>query len=360
MDFTIIRKIIFILLITINAYGSELYTNHWAMGLKFTDYVNQNNININSDFISQDELHLIKQARGSGQEIYELKDSNNQILEVLLPLGEDIQICLTKNKNHTNYNFSLIPIGQNENIYFLDIALDNQSELQKKINNQSLIKTLLETMKNYELKISGQTNLSLIYTQKTIGGHTYGLPEIKMLRIKTKTRERTIVLGDNESGIIKIKKNIDKKPMAMRFNTNMNILDSDYDSTKFGMPLRNTMVTSHFSYGRYHPVLHIYRPHYGVDLRAKLRTPIMSIGDGVIIYSGYLGGYGNTIKIKHSNGYVSLYGHLDGFRLQDGDHVNKGDIIGYSGNTGTSSGPHLHLGIYRYDTPMDPLQIIGR
>lgn len=332
------------------------------MGLKFTDYVNQNNININSDFISQDELHLIKQSRGSGQEIYELKDSKNQILEVLLPLGEDIQIRLLKNENNTNYKFSLIPIGQNENIYFLDATINNdsQAELQKKINNKSLIAVLSKTIKNYQLHIDVQTGLSLIYTQKALDGHTYGIPEIKMLRIKSKTKERTIVLGDSENNIIKIKKNIDKKPTAMKFNNDIDILNSSYTSTRFSMPLRNITVTSNFSFGRYHPVLHIYRPHYGVDLRAKLRTPVMSIGDGVVIYTGYLGGYGNTIKIKHNNGYVSLYGHLDDFRLQHGDYISKGDIIGYSGNTGTSSGPHLHLGIYRYDTPIDPLQLIER
>lgn len=339
-----------------------LHINHWPIGLKFTDYINQNNISIEYNLISQDELHLINQGRGSGQEIYELKDSNDQILEALLPLGEDIQIYLIKNKNNTNYNFSLIPIGQNENIYFLDIVLNNdsQNELQKKINNKSLIKILSKTIKNNQLAISIQTNLSLIYTQKALSGHTYGLPDIKMLRIKSRNKERTIVLGDNKNNIIKIKKNIDKKPVALQFNNNKSLFESDYDGTKFDMPLRNATVTSNFSYGRYHPILHIYRPHYGVDFRAKPRTPVMSIGDGMVIYKGYLGGYGKTIKIQHQNGYVSLYGHLSDFKIEYGDYISQGEIVGYSGNTGTSSGPHLHLGIYKHDTPIDPLQLINK
>ena len=86
----------------------------------------------------------------------------------------------------------------------------------------------------------------------------------------------------------------------------------------------------------------------------------MAIGDGVVISSGYDGGYGKVVKVQHGGGYMSLYAHLDGFRANVGDRVNSGDVIAYSGNTGTSSGPHLHLGIYVNNSPIDPMSVIEK
>jgi murein DD-endopeptidase MepM/ murein hydrolase activator NlpD len=108
-------------------------------------------------------------------------------------------------------------------------------------------------------------------------------------------------------------------------------------------PLRYKRISSCFSYHRRHPILGIVRPHLGIDYAASIGTPVESVGDGRIIYIGWKGGYGKFIKIRHNHRYVSTYGHLSRFAkgLKTGSLVKQGEVIGYVGSTGLSTGPHL-------------------
>ncbi|MEO0300014.1 MAG: M23 family metallopeptidase [candidate division WOR-3 bacterium] len=112
-------------------------------------------------------------------------------------------------------------------------------------------------------------------------------------------------------------------------------------------PLSYRKITSFFSKSRFHPIYKVYRPHLGIDYSAPVGTPVSAIGNGVVIFSGYLGGYGNCIKIKHPNGYISYYGHLSKFEknIKKGVKVKKGEVIGYVGMTGIATGPHLDFRI---------------
>lgn len=124
---------------------------------------------------------------------------------------------------------------------------------------------------------------------------------------------------------------------------------------KFAWPMKWNGVTSSFG-GRYHPVLKRYIFHAGIDLRAGVGTPIYSPADGIITYSGWASGYGNLIKISHSNGYSTRYGHLDKMNVKQGDSVKIGQLIGYSGKTGRVTGPHLHYEIRQNEKPLNPMK----
>lgn len=126
-------------------------------------------------------------------------------------------------------------------------------------------------------------------------------------------------------------------------------------------PLKFARVSSGFTSARKHPVLRIVRPHYGVDYAAPTGTPVMAIGHGVIISKGYSGGAGNMVKIKHSNNYVSSYMHLSKFGsgIQQGSRVSQGQVIGYVGSTGLSTGPHLDFRIYQNGHPVNPLKVVS-
>lgn len=126
-------------------------------------------------------------------------------------------------------------------------------------------------------------------------------------------------------------------------------------------PLKFARVTSGFSHARRHPVLRIVRPHHGVDYGAPTGTPVMSIGHGVVLSKGYSGGAGNMVKIKHQQGYVSSYMHLSRFGggVSVGSRVTQGQIIGYVGSTGLSTGPHLDFRIYHNNKPVNPLKIVS-
>ena len=108
-------------------------------------------------------------------------------------------------------------------------------------------------------------------------------------------------------------------------------------------PLRYARISSRYSAARHHPILRITRPHQGIDYAAPAGTPIWAVADGRVIYRGYAGGFGNLVKIRHSKGYVSYYGHLSRFGsgLKVGQRVRQKQVIGYVGSTGLSTGPHV-------------------
>jgi murein DD-endopeptidase MepM/ murein hydrolase activator NlpD len=125
-------------------------------------------------------------------------------------------------------------------------------------------------------------------------------------------------------------------------------------------PLKFSRISSKFSHSRFHPVLKIRRPHHGVDYSAPSGTPVVSIGDGHVIAKGWDGkGGGNYLKIKHNGIYSTAYLHLKGFAkdIHNGTFVHQGDIIGYVGSTGLSTGPHLDFRFYKNGSPVDPLKI---
>ncbi len=124
-------------------------------------------------------------------------------------------------------------------------------------------------------------------------------------------------------------------------------------------PLKYSRISSRFSNARFHPVLRIWRPHHGVDYAAPSGTPIIAVGDGTVTFKGYTRGGGNTIKIQHAQGLVSSYMHLKGYakNIASGRRVRQGDVIGYVGSTGLSTGPHLDYRVYRGGKPINPLSI---
>ena len=125
-------------------------------------------------------------------------------------------------------------------------------------------------------------------------------------------------------------------------------------------PLNYRRISSTFSNSRYHPVLKIYRPHHGVDYAAPAGTPVCSIGDGVVIKKAYqAGGAGYYLKIKHNSTYTTSYMHLQSYAkgIAEGVRVKQGQVIGYVGSTGISTGPHLDFRVFKNDTPIDPLKM---
>jgi murein DD-endopeptidase MepM/ murein hydrolase activator NlpD len=125
-------------------------------------------------------------------------------------------------------------------------------------------------------------------------------------------------------------------------------------------PLNFSRISSHFSTSRFHPILKIRRPHYGVDYAAPTGTPVFSIGDGVIIKKTYqAAGGGNYLTIKHNSVYTSQYMHLSNYAkgISEGVRVKQGQLIGFVGMTGLASGPHLDFRISFNGSPIDPLKV---
>ncbi len=124
-------------------------------------------------------------------------------------------------------------------------------------------------------------------------------------------------------------------------------------------PLRYRRISSYFSKGRYHPILKRYRPHHGIDYAAPTGTPVESAGSGRVTFAGWKRGYGNFVTIKHNNSYTTAYGHFSRIKkgIRRGTRVEQGQVIGYVGSTGLSTGPHLHYEVRRGRKLINPLSI---
>ncbi|HEX3577188.1 MAG TPA: peptidoglycan DD-metalloendopeptidase family protein [Thermoanaerobaculia bacterium] len=124
-------------------------------------------------------------------------------------------------------------------------------------------------------------------------------------------------------------------------------------------PLQFTRITSKFSNSRFHPLLHYFRPHHGVDYGAPIGTPVMTTADGVVAAAAYNHGEGNFIRIRHTSRVETSYLHLSRFAkgIKPGRRVTQGEVIGYVGMTGLATGPHLDYRISDNGTWLDPLKL---
>ena len=181
----------------------------------------------------------------------------------------------------------------------------------------------------------------VIYEQKVVNGKTVSTGNILSARFVNRGKTYTAVRYTNKQG-----------------NTNYYTADGNSMRKAFiRTPVEFARISSLFSSGRKHPILNKIRAHQGIDYAAPRGTPIKATGDGKVILAGRRGGYGNTVIIQHGETYRTLYGHMQGFAkgIQSGSSVKQGQVIGYIGTTGLSTGPHVHYEFQVNGVHVDPL-----
>lgn len=181
----------------------------------------------------------------------------------------------------------------------------------------------------------------LVYEEKIAGETTIGSGNILSARFTNRGKVYTAV------------RYTDKKGNSSYYNADGSSLRKAFIRT----PVDFARISSRFSNGRKHPILNKIRAHKGVDYAAPHGTPIKATSDGKVILAGPKGGYGNTVVIKHGQSYQTLYAHMNGFAkgIRAGSNVKQGQIIGYIGTTGLSTGPHLHYEFQVNGVHVDPL-----
>lgn len=125
------------------------------------------------------------------------------------------------------------------------------------------------------------------------------------------------------------------------------------EPNRFAWPLAPVVVTSPFG-DRVHPLTGARRPHRGVDVLAELGQPVRAAFSGTVLFSGWNGAHGKTVHLWHDSHWTTRYSHLSGWQVDSGEVVAKGQIIGYAGSTGQSTGPHLHFELLHEGAPVDP------
>jgi murein DD-endopeptidase MepM/ murein hydrolase activator NlpD len=186
--------------------------------------------------------------------------------------------------------------------------------------------------------IQKNDRLAIVYDQKMRLGQPIGIPDIKVAMIESH-KERHYVF-----------KHTDGK----YYDENGKELVKKY----MGKPLKHIRITSNFTHRRFHPVLKRWKAHLGTDFGARRGTPVLAAARGKVIYAGWKGANGKLVKIKHRDGYMTIYAHLSRIKIKYGEEVKKGEVIGYVGSTGRSTGSHLHFGVYRNGRAINPMRMV--
>jgi len=353
--------ILSLLFITLT-FGMKVTYHEWEKGKTFSDYLDDRNISkVLLQSISPEDKKFLLEIR-TNYKYYELINENGILEQALIPISEEMQIHLFK-KDDESYGFDIIPVVYRNQEYFakVEITSNPYSDALKVTNYPNVAKRLAMALDGVidTRKLHKGDEVAFIYTQKTRLGELYSMPKIKMVKVDMGKKEQFIYVDEEGYGYKEVKKKVaytvtGKKKVVYTRRVKAR------KGSRFGMPLRHIRITSHFAYRRWHPILKRYRPHHGTDFGARRGTPILAVNRGKVIFAGWMGGYGKVVKIKHPGGYVSLYAHQSRLRVKRGQYVKKGQIIGYVGNTGRSTGPHLHFGLMKNGRWINPMKVLRK
>lgn len=343
------KKIILLICILFNTlFSAQIEELSWQKGESFLTFLEKNKIPLKLYYdLDKEDQELCSEIQ-SGNRFFSYTEEDGSLIQALIPVSLDMQIHIYKDSSN-EYKFQTLPINYTEKSELIAIPITESisNDIQKATGDvtiAAILNTLFSNSNADFKKMKKGDFIAIEYNQKTYMGKLHGMPEINAAMIQ-----------------------INGKPFY-RFRNSKD--DKYYDENGVGftktylfqIPLTFTRVSSPFTNKRYHPVLKRYRAHLGTDFAAPTGRNIYAASDGKVEFVGTQSGYGKTVIINHQNGYKTLYAHQNGFAkgLRQGQMIKKGTHIGYVGSTGLSSGPHLHLGIYKNNVAIDPMTVLQR
>jgi murein DD-endopeptidase MepM/ murein hydrolase activator NlpD len=329
-------KKLLLLLIPFFIFAYQVKIEKWPKNQTFYGFLKQNKIPFSIYYTLDKKIQKQLARISSNSEIYLLKEGDT-IKQALIPFSSEKQLQIIKKDK---YITKIVPIQYYTEEKFVNLEVNNflSYDVYKATKNPYIAKKLVNIFSdriNFRV-LPAHTEVEVYYKTKSRFGK---IVDVDVIYAKFKNRYYTI--------------------SAYKF-TDGRYYDENGRSLK-GMflpyPMKFKRISSYFGM-RYHPILHRKRMHDGIDLVNKIGTPIHSVADGKVIYKCWLGGYGKAVKIKHKNGYVTVYAHMKGFaHIRVGQWIKQGKVIGYMGNTGLSTGPHLHFGVMHNGKWINPLKI---
>ena len=343
------KKIILLICVLFNTlFSAQIEELSWQKGESFLTFLEKNKIPLKLYYdLDKEDQELCSEIQ-SGNRFFSYTEDDGSLTQALIPVSLDMQIHIYKDSSN-EYKFQTLPINYTEKSELIAIPITESisNDIQKATGDvtiAAILNTLFSNSNADFKKMKKGDFIAIEYNQKTYMGKLHGMPEINAAMIQ-----------------------INGKPFY-RFRNSKD--DKYYDENGVGftktylfqIPLTFTRISSPFTNKRYHPVLKRYRAHLGTDFAAPTGRNIYAASDGRVEFVGTQSGYGKTVIINHQNGYKTLYAHQNGFAkgLRQGQMIKKGTHIGYVGSTGLSSGPHLHLGMYRNNVAIDPMTVLQR
>ncbi|MDQ1244728.1 MAG: hypothetical protein QG565_1068 [Campylobacterota bacterium] len=333
-----------LLFLTTSLFGARVETFRWSDGETYLSFLERNKLPLSPLYynLDEDEQQLSEEII-AGVHYQISRSANGEIEQTFIPLNDELQIHIYKYDGE--YFFETIPIVSETKTEALTLKIEHSPYLDiiRETGSKKLAKIFVESFKHsldFKRDVQKGDTLVMVYEQKYRLGKPFSMPELKTAMIEMKGKRNYIYLNSDE-----------------RF---YNESGNEIEYFLLATPVKSARISSVFTKRRFHPVLQKYRAHLGVDYAAGRGTPILAAGAGVISFIGSSRGYGNLIKIQHTDGYLTLYAHQNSFRkgLKRGSSVQQGQVIGYVGSTGLSTGPHLHFGLYKDNQAIDPLRVV--
>jgi len=328
------------ILFTSLAFSAKVKFLVWEKGVSFEQYLKKYHISEKIiDTLDKDDQSFISEV-GYSHRYYELIASNGVLLQSLIPIGEELQVHLFR--THSGYKIEIIPIAYQKDTHIALLSVENSpySDIVRKTKNRRLANEFARVLKHSVNFRGVQKNdkIAIVYDQKMRLGQPLGIPDIKVAMLESHGEKNYVF----------------KHSDGKYYNADGKVLVQKY----MQKPLNHIRITSPFTTRRWHPVLKKWKAHHGTDFGARRGTPILAAADGEVIFAGWKGGYGKVTKIRHKDGYVTLYAHQSRIKVKVGEYVKAGEVIGYVGNTGRSTGPHLHFGLYKNGRAIDPMRLV--
>lgn len=333
---TLLKGAILALSCSALAFGATSKSEIWSSGQTFLKFLEGKNIPSSVYWDLHAEDKELTAEIYAGVRYYTLED-NGALIQALIPLNDEMQIHLFR--DGSDYKVDFIPVKYFKNSAQIAISIQKSpyQDLYELTGDTNLSNEFVNIYKNsidFSKNVLRDDKLALIYDYKYRLGRGFGSPDIKAALIET-----------------------NRKPNFLFAHTNGKYYDekgNEMQGFLLNLPVFGARISSRFSLNRKHPILKVRRPHYGIDYAAPKGTAVRAAAGGRVIFAGSKSGYGKVVEIMHDSGLKTLYGHLNSYSVKKGQRVKSGQKIAKVGNSGLSTGPHLHFGLYKNNRPINP------
>lgn len=336
------RVFLIFLIIFSFSFGSNIEKFSWPEGVSLLKFFEVSKIPLSLYYNLENEDQEVVSEIISGSDCYMLKDDDGEILQILIPVSNELQIQIYKNKfNQYKLTFTPIIYSVSHNTLSIEVNKSPYIDIIEATGNTTLANEFMIMFKNEVdfKKLQKGDKIVIVYDQKTRLGRQFGDIKISAGMLESNGKAHYMYFYDDKY-----------------YNEN----GKQVENFLLILPIYGARIASNFTPKRYHPILHRYRAHLGIDYAAPKGTKIYAAGGGKVTFVGRRNGYGNTVEISHGSNISTLYAHLNGFAkgIKKGVTVKQKQLIAYVGNTGLATGPHLHFGVYRNKVAVNPNSIV--